>query len=204
MIRISYLLAQGLILQIAIVKLQIRFENQTSEDKRWAMGTGWLVKSDLLVTAGHCVYDWSSGLGRASAIKAYIGYDGKASITDANSDLQFRQGSRIATTSGWLSCSTNRVNDVAFVQLEDPFKDITPINYSITPMKNKEKLGVVGYPADKIKDSEHGAQMYEEFGDVDYDLSTAFKNMLEYRISTYAGMSFLILLIVALLLSVQS
>lgn len=44
------------------------------DDDRWAMATGWLVRPDIIVTAGHCAYDWGSGkLGRAVRVKAYIG-----------------------------------------------------------------------------------------------------------------------------------
>ncbi len=52
------------------------------------MGTGWLINNDTIVTAGHCVYDWSHQLGQLTHVKAYIGYHGKESIKDPRS-VQF-------------------------------------------------------------------------------------------------------------------
>lgn len=48
-------------------------------------------------------------------------------------------------------------------------------------------LGVVGYPGDKYLNKEKGAQMYELFETVDYDLGKGAGNMLQYRISTFKG-----------------
>ncbi|KAF5673546.1 ATP synthase F1 [Fusarium circinatum] len=61
----------------SIVKLQIKFEKQLSSDNRWAQGTGWLIASDLVITAGHCTYDHTYNFGKAVKIRAYIGYNGK-------------------------------------------------------------------------------------------------------------------------------
>ncbi|KAI3330851.1 hypothetical protein F4824DRAFT_504721 [Ustulina deusta] len=36
----------------AIVKLQMRYEKQSPDDHAYAMGTGWLISSNLLATAG--------------------------------------------------------------------------------------------------------------------------------------------------------
>ncbi|KAK3385750.1 hypothetical protein B0H63DRAFT_473521 [Podospora didyma] len=53
----------------SIVKLQVINEGQ---GKRCAMGTGWLISPDILVTGGHIVYDWfgENGVayGRAVAV----------------------------------------------------------------------------------------------------------------------------------------
>jgi hypothetical protein len=43
---------------IAIVKLFLKYENQPASAK-WPIATGWLIRPDLLVTAGHCAFDWS-------------------------------------------------------------------------------------------------------------------------------------------------
>ncbi|KAJ9608503.1 hypothetical protein H2200_007491 [Cladophialophora chaetospira] len=174
-----------------IVKLQIRYEKQGADDERYAMGTGWLIRPDLLVTAGHCVYDWSQdgGLGRAVSVKAWIGYNGKKSINSRS--VQFRQGVQIVTTSGWLSSADNRTNDVSFVRLDSPFVDppatpLTPFRFAGTPGTGTDILGVVGYPGDMSFNGEKGAQMYEEFGLVKFDITTSDQHMLNYRISTYA------------------
>lgn len=153
------------------------------------MASGRLVRPDIVVTAGHCAYDWSSQLGRAIKVKAYIGYNGKDSVKSGGT-ADFRKGLQIATTSGWLSAQCNRESDVSFIRLESAFTGtLNLVNYAATPSTGKETLGVVGYPADKKDDkNEAGAQMYEEWDATSYDLTTSWKHMLEYEISTYAGM----------------
>lgn len=169
----------------AIVKLQIRYENQTADDVRFAQGTGWLIQPDLLVTAGHCAYDHSYNFGKASEVKAWIGYNGKDSIGTAN--VQFRSGKRIATTKEWVASDVNRAYDVSFVQLDKPFDGVKPIRWQPTPTTSKLTIGVVGYPADMKYNNEKGAQMYEMYKDTTYDLRSSTLNMLEYTISSYAG-----------------
>lgn len=173
----------------------MRFEHQSANDEAWAMGTGWLIQPDLLVTAGHCVYDWGNSLGRVVRVNAYIEYDGRDSVNDAKADVQFRQGLRVATTSGWLASSSNRTSDVSFVKLTSPFTGVESqtIKYLPTPVNGLGMLGIVGYPGDKNKldlnkTLEIGAQMYEVWGETQWDLSTADKNMLKYTLSTGAGM----------------
>jgi V8-like Glu-specific endopeptidase len=173
----------------AIVKLQMRYQNQDENDPSWGMGTGWLIRDDLLVTAGHCVYDWANGYGPIVAIKAYIGYNGKASIV-SDPSVQFRLGKRVTTTAEWLSSRENRNNDVAFVQLDRPFTgNLRTFSYEATPSEGVDFLGVVGYPGDKELKGERGALMYEEFTSVKFNLDTNPLHMLNYKISTFGGMS---------------
>jgi V8-like Glu-specific endopeptidase len=172
---------------LAIVKLFIQFEKQ-NDDTAWAMATGWLIAADTVITAGHCAYDWGAGMKRAIKVKAYIGYAGKGKISD--SSVQFSEGALIVTTSGWLSAEGHRESDVSFIQLKTKFTgNLNLIKYQGTPTTGSEKLGVVGYPADKQDPDtkERGAYMYEDFESVTWDLTTSFKDMLEYAISTYAG-----------------
>jgi V8-like Glu-specific endopeptidase len=148
------------------------------------MATGWMISSDVLVTAGHCAYDWGFNLGRARTIKAYLGYkNGKWS--------QFRTGKMIATTAGWLEGSKNKTKDVSFVQLESAFNNVVPFQYTSTPLANTEDLYIVGYPADKVdpKTKERGGQMYVGSGSVTYDLRQS-DLMLSYHISTAGGKTF--------------
>ncbi|GLB11773.1 hypothetical protein AtubIFM57258_008643 [Aspergillus tubingensis] len=176
----------------SIVKLFMRYEGQEPDDQRHAMGTGWLVRDDTLVTAGHCAFDWSQnngkGFGRAIEVKAYIGYNGKRSINDPN--VQFRHGVQIVTTEGWLQSGVNRHHDVAFIRLDRPFTNVTTLfKPTETPLVSKDIIGVVGYPGDMQVDGEFGAQMYEEFKTVEWDRRKAANQMLEYRIDTYKGQS---------------
>jgi V8-like Glu-specific endopeptidase len=154
------------------------------------MATGWLIKDDLLVTAGHCSFDWSHKMGRLVELKAYIGYDGKDSITDPYSSVQFRKGVRVATTSEWLRAKGARAYDVAFVKLDRPFTGVVPIKFVETPRQGDCQIGVVGYPGDRqdAKTSENGAHMYEMFTNNKWNLEETEANMIEYEIDTYGGM----------------
>ncbi|RAH62275.1 hypothetical protein BO85DRAFT_474778 [Aspergillus piperis CBS 112811] len=174
------------------ITLFMRYEGQEPDDQRHAMGTGWLVRDDTLVTAGHCAFDWSQndgkGFGRAIEVKAYIGYNGKMSINDPN--VLFRHGVQIVTTEGWLQSGVNRHHDVAFIRLDRPFTNVTTLfKPTETPLISKDIIGVVGYPGDMQMDREFGAQIYEEFKTVERDRRKAANQMLEYRIDTYKGQS---------------
>ncbi|KAJ0413327.1 hypothetical protein BJY00DRAFT_319901 [Aspergillus carlsbadensis] len=120
----------------SIAKLFIRYASQEPDDSRYAMATGWLIRDDVFVTAGHSIFDWAlnggEGLGRAVEVKAYIGYHGRASVNDdalASAEVEFRHGVRVVTTEGWLSSASNRNNDVAFVQVNRAFENVTPFKY---------------------------------------------------------------------------
>lgn len=180
----------------AIVKLQMRYERQDKDSTGWYMGTGWLISPEIMVTAGHNVYNWAgNGLGKATIIKCHIGYQGKESIGKAG--VQTRHAKRCVTSAEWLASKDNRHRDFAFIQVDKPFTgNLRLFSYGKTPPHGHEMLGVVGYPGDRtIKDSygrdERGAQMYKEFDKVNYDRTakTNALGMLTYRISTYGGQS---------------
>ncbi|KAL8825654.1 MAG: hypothetical protein Q9191_004279 [Dirinaria sp. TL-2023a] len=171
----------------SIVKIFMHYEFQAPG--QWHIGTGWLIRPDVLVTAGHCSYSWNHSLGRATEVKAYIGYQGDASVNSPNT--QFRPVKRIVIREGWLKGRGARNFDVSFMQVEKPFTGIKPIVYTETPQSGEYPLGVVGYPADLKDDKtgEKGAYMYEMFLDTKYDLSTQVDTMLEYQIDTFGGNS---------------
>ena len=104
------------------------------------MGTGWLVSPDVFVTAGHCSYDWSHQLGRATEVKAYIGYSGRQSEKSPN--VQFRHVKRIVTTEGWVKTKGQKSFDVSFMQLDKPFSGTVPIQFAETPAKGIMGIGV--------------------------------------------------------------
>jgi V8-like Glu-specific endopeptidase len=150
-----------------------------------AAGSGWLIADDLLVTAAHCVYDHANNLGMATQIRAYVGYHGKKYVTEKDTEVQLRHGEVIVTPSSWVNGKA-RINDFAFVKLSKPFTGVKPMPFLPTPSSGNEKLGVVGYPADKQQDDEHGALMYCCSETVAIDRST--EGLLSYKISTYPGM----------------
>lgn len=171
----------------AIVKLQIKYEGQDKGDARYAMGTGWLIDSDLLVTAGQIVYDHQYGYARATEIKAYVGYHGKEFV-HTDSHVQFRKGVKVATTKNWIMSDVNRANDLSFIRVERPFDGIKPFEWEKTPTTGDFFLTVVGYPADQRSQSgEIGAEMYEGSAQTSFNLKTTASNMLDYQISAYAG-----------------
>jgi V8-like Glu-specific endopeptidase len=152
------------------------------------MATGWLIRPDLVVTAGHCVYDHAHYLGKLTHIKAYIGYAGKDSITDPGSMVQMRIGKSVCTTSKWFESGVSETGDVAFVLLEKPFTDVKPIKYAETPLSDTLKLGIVGYPGDLIDEhGEKGAVMWEMYLATKFDLTTSNEGLLQYQIDTYGG-----------------
>ena len=126
-------------------------------------------------------------MGRATEVKAYIGYDGRQSEKDPN--VQFRHVKRVVTTEGWVKTKGQKSFDVSFMQVEKPFTGIRPIRYEETPSQGNEVLGVVGYPGDLSDKNtrEKGAHMYEMFLPTNFDLATQSDTMLEYQIDTYGG-----------------
>ncbi|GMF70006.1 unnamed protein product [Aspergillus oryzae] len=130
---------------IALVKLFMKFVK--GEKVIWLMGTAWLIRSDLLVTAGHNVYDWEYNLGRAREIKASLGYWGEDSVDNT---VQFRYGTMVATSSGWLATKDNRINDVAFIKLDRAFDgtdtEMNLFHFKATPVSGERRMGIVGYP----------------------------------------------------------
>lgn len=168
---------------LAVVKLFIQYDGQATGSDEYAMGTGWMISSDTLVTAGHCAYNWD-GYGRAKTIKVYAGYYGK-------SWTEYSAGKTVATTAGWLAGSKNKTKDVAFVQLQNSFKKVTkPFTYEPTPLEGNENLFIVGYPADKTVTVDghqiRGGQMWESKGAIKWNLAET-EYMLSYMLSTSGG-----------------
>ncbi|KAK0714490.1 trypsin-like cysteine/serine peptidase domain-containing protein [Lasiosphaeris hirsuta] len=176
----------------AIVKLIMRYEGMGPDDKRYAIGTGYLVSADTLITAGHCVFDINheskKGLGRVTEMKVFIGYSGKKSVDTGG--VQQRKAASVATTVEWVT-SGNRRGDVAFVRLDKAFTgNLRLFTYKDTPLAQPDvMLGIVGYPGDKDVDSEKGAEMYELMESNTYNLEKNPYNMLSYTISTFKGQS---------------
>ncbi|KAJ7466195.1 ATP synthase F1 [Mycena galericulata] len=176
----------------SIVKIQSKFRSKDGSAK-WMMGSGWLIRPDLLVTAGHVVYDKAYGYGAVTQIKCYIGYNGVQSVPKQGSSIpavQPRYGSKVVTTESWIVDGEARPRDVAFIQVHKDFVgSLNVFNFTGTPSPSVVKLGVVGYPGDKDLNGEFGAQMYELFGVTSIDLDTTSRHMITYNVSTAGGQS---------------
>ncbi|KAH6957266.1 hypothetical protein DER45DRAFT_615212 [Fusarium avenaceum] len=141
------------------------------------MGPGWLIRHDLLVTAGHVVYDWVHRYGAASQIRCYIGYNGCASVKTAQ--VQARYGISVVTTEEWIKAPDNRTCDVAFIQLDRVFTgNLRTFNYANTSLTGPKLCWAL-----------LATQMYEEYAKNDYDIEASSRHMTEYQISTFGGQS---------------
>ncbi|KAL4869591.1 hypothetical protein BDV12DRAFT_208399 [Aspergillus spectabilis] len=165
----------------AIAKLFLRYDD--SDRNSWVTATGFLVRDDTVATAGHCVYDWQEQLGRLSEVKVYIGYTGKHNVD--NAEVEFRHGKRVATTPEWMEKGGRREADLAFIKLNKPFNEVTPIQYRDTPESDKGVIGVVGYSTDLEDHGETGGQLYECFVEAKWDLSRS--QVLEYQVDAWGG-----------------
>lgn len=153
------------------------------------MATGWLIAPDLIVTAGHCAFDWSFKMGRLTQVKVYVGYNGRRSAENPTSSVQFRQGDQVATTVEWLRSKGTRAYDLAFITVQQPFTGIVPIHFQDTPRSGTSYLGVVGYAGD-IADQdtgEKGARMYESFSNTTWNIEDSEYTMLEYGLDSNGG-----------------
>ncbi|KAM0437439.1 hypothetical protein ACHAPT_001801 [Fusarium lateritium] len=175
----------------SIVKIQARFNDRTTGEVVWMIGTGWLIRPDLLVTAGHVVYDHGYGYGSADQIKCYIGYNGRESVK--TSVVQARYGLNVVSTAEWIESPDNRSRDVAFIQVDRPFGLLRTFSFIDTPASGQDAvIGVAGYPGDKtLKDAhgedEKGGQMYEEFARTDFDLASSPGHMIHIGTHCYGG-----------------
>jgi hypothetical protein len=113
----------------------------------------------------------------------YIGYTGKHNVD--NAEVEFRYGKRVATTTEWMEKGGRREADLAFIKLNKPFNEVTPIQYRDTPESDKGVIGVVGYSADLEDHGEVGGQLYEGFVEAKWDLSRS--QVLAYQVDAWGG-----------------
>ncbi|PPJ55373.1 hypothetical protein CBER1_08698 [Cercospora berteroae] len=168
-----------------IIKLMIKYAQKPNS---MAHGTGWLIRPDLIATAGHNVYDWGHNAGQAIEIKCYAGWSGASRI---NGSVEFRRASRVVTTERWLQTRGSKPHDFALIQVEKPFTNVTPFSFIETPpFQDNVRLGVVGYPAEtRDENGERGAKMFQMFLQTEWNLEKQPDTMLEYSIDTEGGQS---------------
>ena len=136
----------------------------------------WLVKDDLVVTAAHCIYNRGE---QATCVKAYIGYDTRAG-NDGISALQKRLISRITLPLDWVNAGAEH-HDVAFLQLDSPFQNATPLALGTPGVHARQQLMVVGYATDIGTAEDPGDRLHEMKVDRDIDLERTKWNMLTYQ-----------------------
>ena len=172
-----------LTLVIGVLKIHVKYNKN---DKSWTTGTGWLLRNDLVVTAGHVVLAWPRN-NRAVYLNTYAGYEGLVSVGQGN--VQKRQANRVLVLKAYQD-NHSSTHDVAIVKLREPFENIQPFTFCETPEEATNFLiGVVGYPVDKNREdvSDLGPFMYEEFASTSWNLHDHSSHLLQYQISTFDG-----------------
>ena len=84
-------------------------ENQADTHIVELHGTGWLIAKDLVVTAGHVIYDSKDKWGGLTSMEVYIGYSG-----NDVPNRELRYGKFVAAPTEWVKDS-NPKYDVGFV-----------------------------------------------------------------------------------------
>ena len=127
-----------------IVKLFLHFKGH--DENGFAMATGWLIRNDVVVTAGHCSFDHNHNLDQLVSIRAYMEYKGRESTDDPKFQVQLRYGKAVATSPDWVEQRVDEAKDVSFILLDHPFTGVKPFVFQTTPEKGWYTLGIVGYP----------------------------------------------------------
>ena len=86
-------------------------QNDANDPVMELHGTGWLITKDLVVTAGHVIYDSEDKWGGLTSMEVFIGYNG-----NNHSHLESRYGKFVAAPTEWVK-DLNRKYDLGFVGL---------------------------------------------------------------------------------------
>jgi len=141
-----------------IVKLYANYHDVTIK------GTAWFVSKNVLVTAGHCVYDTEERKSWARII--FIKFNDK-----------IIKVSTIITNLVWVNHGL-REYDYGFLILDEKI-NIDPFRYGF-PLENTEEIVICGYPGDKS----NGLRLYQAKG-----AYTIKDELISYLISTNHGQS---------------
>ncbi|MCD0459975.1 trypsin-like serine peptidase [Roseiconus lacunae] len=106
------------------------------------VGTGWLIDSQTVVTAGHCVYMKKLG-GWAKAIDVYPGRNGSRVYHRA-------AAKRLISVRGWTE-KRSPPSDYAAIKLTEPLDEAGTMGFGVMKEDKlrKFRFHVVGYPGDK-------------------------------------------------------
>ncbi|EGX88975.1 Serine/cysteine peptidase, trypsin-like protein [Cordyceps militaris CM01] len=174
----------------SIVRIESRWGGERTAP--WTLGTGWLVREDLVITAGRNVFSAAHRC-QASHIQCWVGYRG-GSFIDESSE-QYRSALNVVTTKSWLRQHSDRDRrDLALIQVDKPFAgNLRLFKYIQTPTAKKEgTIIVVGYPGDEHLETfvgETSLWMCEARQKANYDLHKSANHMIEYNMDIYGGQS---------------
>jgi V8-like Glu-specific endopeptidase len=154
----------------SICRLQIKFPGSSIPQ----LGTGFMITSDMVATAAHCLYDESLG-GYATSITVYPGENGTTNP----------YGSATSQTlnipESYKSTESTKY-DYGIIKLNSRIKDCGQLNYAIGAsrfLKGSYKLYTAGYPL------EGSHRMYTEQGNI---ISTT-TDLVYYDLDTTGGQS---------------
>jgi protease YdgD len=106
--------------------------------------TGALIAEDLVLTAGHCLFDKESGRAHtASEIQFLAGWrNGRAAA--------YRGARQVVVHPKYVTNSKNRAYDLALIQLDQPIRNttITPFETGALGLSERQ-VGVVSYAQDR-------------------------------------------------------
>lgn len=144
----------------------------TAANNREFVGTGWLIKDNLVVTAGHCVFMHRQG-GWAKQVRVFPGRNGQR-ITKQH------MASQLHTVVGWKDEMDTRY-DYGCIRLTDPVVDGGEMGFRVlgTTELERKPLHVIGYPIDRS---------FTMCGQVRC-LATAYERILVYDLDIYGGYS---------------
>lgn len=135
------------------------------------MGSGWLVNSTTVVTAGHCVYSRGQWASTVTVIPAM-------SDRDKSRFGEF-YATKLTTTKAWATASSPP-DDIGLIRLHADVEQESFFNFSgdVSP---EHTLLVIGYPGDK----HNGRFMYYAEGQA----GNIANDVISYAIDTYGGQS---------------
>ena len=103
------------LLHVVVCKLIGQYKETQADTHIVALhGTGWLIAKDLVVTAGHVIYDSKDKWGGLNSMKVCIGYNG-----NDHSNLESRYGKFVAAPTEWIK-DLDPKYDVGFVGFPFP------------------------------------------------------------------------------------
>jgi V8-like Glu-specific endopeptidase len=147
----------------------MRFQGQ-----RTGKGTGWLVDSRTIATAGHCVYD--PNLGFLEWVKVTFG-------SETENPIELHGTHAVVHWCYYVAFSGK--SDLGFIRLESSVVGVSPLSFTSTPWKSSTggELTARGYP----NVSDQPERMRESKCEAKYNLLDTDWS-LEYELATDRGM----------------